>query len=56
MKDKAFARAVDRDAMLHGAELLDVDFDEHVAFVIQAMTDNAEALGLAGVPVDADAR
>ena len=50
MKDKAFARAVDREAMLHGAELMGVDFDEHVAFVIQAMTDNAEALGLAGVP------
>lgn len=50
MKDKAFARAVDREAMLHGAELLEVDFDEHVAFVIQAMTDNAEALGLAGIP------
>ncbi|HET9660519.1 MAG TPA: HD domain-containing protein [Thermomicrobiales bacterium] len=56
MKDKAFARAVDREAMLHGAELLGVDFDEHVAFVVLAMTDNAEILGLAGVPVDADAR
>ncbi len=49
MKDKAFARAVDREAMLHGAELLGVDFDQHVEFVIRAMTDNAEALGLAGV-------
>lgn len=56
MKDKAFARAVDREAMLHGAELLGVDFDEHVAFVILAMTENAEILGLAGVPVDADVR
>jgi predicted hydrolase (HD superfamily) len=55
MKDKAFARAVDREAMLHGAELMGVDFDEHVAFVIQAMTDNAEALGLAGVPVATNA-
>lgn len=49
MKDKAFARAVDREAMLHGAELLGVDFDQHVEFVIRAMTDNAEALGLVGV-------
>ena len=50
MKDKAFARAIDRAAMLEGAELLGVDFDEHVAFVIEAMAANAEALGLAGVP------
>jgi len=49
MKDKAFARAVDREAMLHGAEVLGVDFDQHVEFVIRAMTDNAEALGLVGV-------
>jgi predicted hydrolase (HD superfamily) len=55
MKDKAFARAVDREAMLHGAELMGVDFDEHVAFVIQAMTDNAEVLGLAGVPIATNA-
>ncbi|MBX3069672.1 MAG: HAD family hydrolase [Thermomicrobiales bacterium] len=52
MKDKAFARAVDRDAMREGAELLGVDFDEHVAFVVQAMTENADALGLAGVPTN----
>jgi hypothetical protein len=32
-----------------------IDFDEHVAFVIQAMTDNAELLGLAGVPVAVNA-
>jgi predicted hydrolase (HD superfamily) len=49
MKDKAFARAVDREAMLLGAEELGVDFDEHVTFVARAMTENAEALGLAGV-------
>jgi predicted hydrolase (HD superfamily) len=54
MKDKAFARAVDRAAMLEGAELLGVDFDEHCAFVIEAMTANADALGLAGVQVTAD--
>jgi predicted hydrolase (HD superfamily) len=49
MKDKAFARAVDREAMLLGAEELGVDFDEHVAFVASAMAENAAALGLAGV-------
>jgi putative nucleotidyltransferase with HDIG domain len=52
MKDKAFARAIDREAMLAGAEELEVDFDEHVAFVAAAMAGNAEALGLAGVKVD----
>lgn len=52
MKDKAFARAIDREAMLEGAELLGVDFDEHVTFVAQSMTRNAEVLGLAGVPTD----
>jgi putative nucleotidyltransferase with HDIG domain len=56
MKDKAFARAVDRAAMLEGAELLGLDFDEHVQFVILAMSDNAGTLGLAGVPVEPDAR
>ena len=48
MKDKAFARAIDREMMLAGAEELGVDFDEHVAFVAAAMTEQAEALGLAG--------
>jgi predicted hydrolase (HD superfamily) len=49
MKDKAFARAVDRQAMLDGAELLGIPFEEHVQFVIDAMTANADALGLQGV-------
>jgi putative nucleotidyltransferase with HDIG domain len=53
MKDKAFARAVDRESMLVTAEELGVDFDEHVEFVIAAMMANAEALGLAGEAVDA---
>jgi predicted hydrolase (HD superfamily) len=53
MKDKAFARAVDREAMMAGAEMLGVDFDEHVAFVIDAMANNAVALGLQGVASDA---
>lgn len=53
MKDKAFARAVDRAAMIEGAEELGVDFDEHVAFVAAAMVERAEALGLAGERGDA---
>jgi putative nucleotidyltransferase with HDIG domain len=54
MKDKAFARAVDRETMLRAAEELGVPFDEHVAFVVAAMAENAEALGLAGARDAAD--
>jgi predicted hydrolase (HD superfamily) len=49
MKDKAFARGVNRDDVIRGAEELGVDLDEHIAFVIEAMKGQAEALGLAGV-------
>src|SRR5262249_36495983 len=48
MKDKAFARGVNRDDIVKGAEELGVALDEHIAFVITAMTTEAEALGLAG--------
>ena len=50
MKDKAFARGVNRDDVIQGAEALGVDLDEHIAFVISAMQRSADALGLAGVP------
>jgi putative nucleotidyltransferase with HDIG domain len=48
MKQPSFAAAVDRDELRAGAEDLGVDFDEHVAFVIAAMEDQAEELGLQG--------
>jgi predicted hydrolase (HD superfamily) len=48
MKDKAFARGVNRDDVLVGAQELGVDLDEHIQFVIQAMQGVAESLGLAG--------
>jgi len=48
MKDKAFARGVNRDDVVQGAAELGVDLDEHIAFVIGAMQGEAEALGLAG--------
>ncbi len=48
MKTPAFAAAVDRDAMRQGATDLGVDFDEHVAFVIAALEDRADELGLEG--------
>jgi putative nucleotidyltransferase with HDIG domain len=48
MKDKAFARAVDREEVLRAAEALGVPFDEHVEVVAEAMRGIAAELGLAG--------
>ncbi len=48
MKDKAFARSVNRDDILRGAEELGVDLDAHIAEVIAAMRPVAAELGLAG--------
>jgi predicted hydrolase (HD superfamily) len=49
MKDKAFARGVNRDDVINGAAELGVPLDEHIAFVIEAMRGVAPAIGLAGV-------
>jgi predicted hydrolase (HD superfamily) len=48
MKDKAFARGVNRDDIVKGAGELGVPLDEHIAFCIAAMQKNAGALGLQG--------
>ncbi len=48
MRDKAFARAVDRGAMLEGAEALGVEFNDHVDFVVKALAANAATLRLEG--------
>jgi putative nucleotidyltransferase with HDIG domain len=48
MKDKAFARPVSREDLIHGAEGLGVDLDDHIEFVIRAMRTIAPELGLAG--------
>jgi predicted hydrolase (HD superfamily) len=48
LKDKAFARAVNRDDIVRGAAELDAKLDEHIEFCIRAMQANAEVLGLAG--------
>lgn len=48
MKDKAFARGVNRDDIVKGAAELGVPLDEHIAFCIGAMRRDAEALGLQG--------
>jgi putative nucleotidyltransferase with HDIG domain len=48
MKTPAFAAAVNRDELREGAEKLGVDFDEHLAFVIAALEDQADELELNG--------
>src|SRR5713101_1420226 len=48
MKDKAFARSVNRNDILTGAADLGVDLEEHIAFCIEAMKAIADKLGLDG--------
>ena len=48
MKDKGFARGVNRDDIVEGAAALGVPLEEHIAFVIAAMQAEAPALGLEG--------
>ena len=53
MKDKAFARKVNRDDIINGAADLGVDLDEHIVFCIEAMRLIAPELGLDGSAVKA---
>jgi len=53
MKDKAFARKVNRDDIIQGAAALGVDLDEHIAFCIEALKPIADKLGLDGSAVKA---
>jgi len=46
MKDKAFSRAVNRDEIREGAKLLELELDEHIQVVLEAMQGAHEALGL----------
>ena len=46
MKDKAFARGVNREDVIQGAKELGVDLDAHIAFCIGAMKKRAGDLGL----------
>jgi predicted hydrolase (HD superfamily) len=48
MKDKAFARAVNRDDLRRGAEEIGLPLDQHIANVIGFMREQADALGLRG--------
>lgn len=48
LKDKAFARSVNRDDIYKGASELGVDLDEHITFCIGALQEQAATLGLDG--------
>jgi len=48
MKDKAFARAVNREDIVRGAEELGMPLDDLIAEVIVALKSDAQRLGLAG--------
>jgi putative nucleotidyltransferase with HDIG domain len=48
MKDKAFARGVSREDVRKGAEELGIPLEEHIAFCIRALRENADSLGLRG--------
>ncbi|HYT73910.1 MAG TPA: HD domain-containing protein [Vicinamibacterales bacterium] len=48
MKDKAFARAVNREDLRRGAEELGLPLDQHITNVIAFMREQADALGLSG--------
>ena len=46
MKDKAFARTVNRDDIVNGAIEMGIELDQHIEFCIIAMQENAAAIGL----------
>jgi predicted hydrolase (HD superfamily) len=50
MKDKAFAKGVNRDDVLLGVQEMGADLEQHIQFVIDAMRGVADAIGLAGAP------
>jgi predicted hydrolase (HD superfamily) len=46
LKDKGFAAKVDRDEVYKGAELLGVELNDHIAFIIDVLRNNKEELGI----------
>ena len=46
LKQPSFAAGVNRDEVVQGADEMGVDFDEHIAFLIAAMAERADQLGL----------
>lgn len=55
MKDKAFARSVNRQDIVEGAQELGVPLEEHIAFCVKAMQERAAELGLQGIQGSASA-
>ena len=55
LKDKAFARSVNRDDIYQGVKELEVDLDEHIRFVIDALKPVQKAIGLNVANADQDA-
>jgi predicted hydrolase (HD superfamily) len=56
MKDKAFARAVKREDILAGANLLGIPLEEHVGNCLRAMQERAGELGLGGTAAEGASR
>ena len=48
LKDKAFARSVSRDDIINGAQELGVELDEHIAFILGALLEIADEIGVGG--------
>jgi predicted hydrolase (HD superfamily) len=46
MKDKAFARAVNREDIIKGAQEINIPLEEHIQFCIDAMRKKKNELGL----------
>jgi len=51
MKDKAFAKGINREDVLLGTQEMGVDLEQHIQFVIEAMRRVADTIGLAGTPI-----
>ena len=54
-KQRAFAEGVKREDIELGASELGVDLDDHIAFVLEALQESAEGIGLAGVETELSA-
>lgn len=46
LKDKGFAAKVERDEVYKGAELFEVELQDHIAFIIETLKKNKEELGM----------
>ena len=46
LKDKAFARSVNRDDIVNGARELEVELEAHIEFVLGSLREIAPELGL----------